>query len=86
MFLPTRKSSSRRKMIVDDLQGGVGRSDSVVVLESSPNSPVEGRDAKLLGTLRRAAEQELVRKLDMRLVPTLVVIFIMNYIDVRWFI
>ncbi len=31
---------------------------------------------------RKAAERHLVRKLDMRLMPTIVLIFIMNYIDV----
>lgn len=33
---------------------------------------------------RKAAEQHLVRKLDMRLMPTVAVIYLMNYIDVRW--
>lgn len=32
---------------------------------------------------RVAAERTLVRKLDSRLLPTIVLIFIMNYIDVR---
>jgi hypothetical protein len=32
--------------------------------------------------IRQAAERRLVRKLDFRLLPTIVVIFIMNYIDV----
>lgn len=31
---------------------------------------------------RKAAERDVVRKLDMRLMPTVVVIFLMNYIDV----
>lgn len=31
---------------------------------------------------RKAAERHLVRKLDMRLMPTVVVIYLMNYIDV----
>lgn len=31
---------------------------------------------------RRAAERDLVRRLDMRLMPTVVVIYVMNYIDV----
>lgn len=31
---------------------------------------------------RKKAERRLVRKLDMRLMPTIVLIFIMNYIDV----
>ena len=32
---------------------------------------------------RQAAERRLVRKLDSRLLPTIVLIFLMNYIDVR---
>ena len=44
--------------------------------------PEDDRDGELLGPLRKSAEKELVRKLDMRLLPTIVVIFIMNYIDV----
>lgn len=44
--------------------------------------PEDDRDGELLGPLRKSAEQGLVRKLDMRLLPTIVVIFIMNYIDV----
>ncbi|KAG0693959.1 major facilitator superfamily domain-containing protein [Suillus ampliporus] len=31
--------------------------------------------------IRQAAERRLVRKLDFRLLPTIVIIFIMNYID-----
>lgn len=32
---------------------------------------------------RRAAEKRLVRKLDARLISSIILIFIMNYIDVR---
>ena len=32
---------------------------------------------------RSSAERRLVRKLDYRLLPTIVVIYIMNFIDVR---
>ena len=32
---------------------------------------------------RKAAERRLIRKLDMRLLPTIILIYIMNYIDVR---
>jgi hypothetical protein len=38
--------------------------------------PAPGSQARLL------AERRLVRKLDMRLIPTVFIIFIMNYIDV----
>ena len=38
--------------------------------------PAHGSPERLL------AERRLVRKLDMRLVPTIFILFIMNYIDV----
>ena len=31
---------------------------------------------------RKAAERHVVRKLDMRLMPTVVILYLMNYIDV----
>ena len=41
------------------------------------------RDDELLAAdVRVAAERRLVRYLDMRLLPTIILIFIMNYIDV----
>ena len=41
-------------------------------------------DGELLAQdVRLLAERRLVRTLDMRLLPTIVVIVIMNYIDVR---
>ena len=33
--------------------------------------------------IRASAERRLVKKLDLRLLPTIVVIYIMNFIDVR---
>jgi len=42
-----------------------------------PESSIQIMDA----AKRKAAERRLVRKLDMRLMPTIVLIFIMNYID-----
>ena len=41
-----------------------------------------GDDGELLGDRRQSAEKILVRKVDTRLLPIIVVIFIMNYIDV----
>lgn len=39
---------------------------------------------QILDTQRRAiAERQLVRRLDMRLLPTIFLIYIVNYIDVR---
>ncbi|KAI0055451.1 MFS general substrate transporter [Artomyces pyxidatus] len=43
--------------------------------------PSNAEDGNLLGPRRTYAERRLVRKLDMRLLPAIVVIFIMNYID-----
>ncbi|VDC00197.1 unnamed protein product [Peniophora sp. CBMAI 1063] len=45
-------------------------------------SPVDDEgDNGLLGERRAAAERRLVRKLDARLLPTIVLVFILNYID-----
>ncbi|KAH0829188.1 major facilitator superfamily domain-containing protein [Lanmaoa asiatica] len=38
-------------------------------------------DQEILQEARRAAERRLVRKLDFRLLPTIIIIFLMNYID-----
>lgn len=43
----------------------------------SEKLPEEGSPERLL------AEKKLVRKLDTRLLPTIFIIFIMNFIDVR---
>ena len=41
-------------------------------------------DSELLSPdIRPSAERQLVRTLDRRLLPTIILIFIMNYIDVR---
>ncbi|KAA1470621.1 MFS general substrate transporter [Dentipellis sp. KUC8613] len=52
---------------------------SVEHLERKTSTPSE--DGQLLGELRASAEKKLVWKLDTRLLPTIIVIFIMNYID-----
>lgn len=45
--------------------------------------PNDGDDFRLLSAdARKAAERALVRKLDCRLMPTAVVIYLLNYIDV----
>lgn len=49
--------------------------------DGSPVSDLESIPEQ--GTAERAiAERKLVRKLDMRMLPTIVLIYIMNYIDV----
>ncbi len=58
---------------------------------STPPSPSESVtqesfDGQLLAQdVRPAAERRLVRMLDMRLLPTIILIYIMNYIDVSDF-
>ena len=56
----------------------------------TPKSPsdhptVFHEDEGLLQEVRASAEKKLVRKLDLRLLPTVAVIFLMNYIDVSGF-
>ncbi|KAJ3484027.1 hypothetical protein NLI96_g5906 [Meripilus lineatus] len=52
------------------------------VEDRSSSSYVDNLDSTLLDTsLRAQAERKLVRKLDWRLLPTIILIFIMNYID-----
>ena len=48
----------------------------------SPDLTKEREDELLAAEVRATAERRLVRTLDMRLLPTIIVIFIMNYIDV----
>ena len=49
--------------------------------ESASESLPDGE--LLVEGVRAAAERRLVRMLDTRLLPTIILIFIMNYIDVR---
>ncbi|OJT01932.1 hypothetical protein TRAPUB_7576 [Trametes pubescens] len=57
---------------------------SVTQVERRPSTASErSEDGDLLNLdVRAAAERKLVRMLDWRLLPTIVLIFIMNYIDV----
>lgn len=70
----------------DSIQDDVKDNTRVDYVEDSPSSKesmIESRDEELLSSERRpAAEKALVRKLDMRLLPTIVLVFILNYIDV----
>ena len=51
--------------------------------EATPGHQTYDDDGELLLPERRAvAEKQLVRKLDVRLLPAIVLIFILNYIDV----
>ena len=71
----TRDDSSRD----EKTQGSI----EYVEKTSATDVDVDLKDAELLADdVRPAAERKLVRMLDMRLLPTIVLIFIMNYIDV----
>jgi len=65
-----------------------GREESVeektasVVKQQVSEASVSESDSELLSAdARPAAERRLVRQLDLRLMPTIIAIFIMNYID-----
>lgn len=72
----------------DDIKGGKSEfvgTEEVEHLEKKPSSSLSDtkEDGYLLAAdVRPSAERALVRKLDMRLLPTIILIFIMNYIDV----
>ena len=55
-------------------------STAVTDLGSEPPPPSDGR--LLAEDIRLAAERRLVRTMDLRLLPTIILIFIMNYVDV----
>ncbi|TFK71262.1 MFS general substrate transporter [Pluteus cervinus] len=60
----------------------LGSEDDFVRVESLPRQDGDYDPLPPSGTLERIeAEKRLVRKLDMRVLPTIVLIFIMNYID-----
>ncbi|EIM85079.1 MFS general substrate transporter [Stereum hirsutum FP-91666 SS1] len=71
----------------DDIKGGKSEfvgTEEVEHLEKKPSSSLGDtkEDGYLLAAdVRPSAERALVRKLDMRLLPTIILIFIMNYID-----
>ncbi|KAH9941929.1 MFS general substrate transporter [Amylocystis lapponica] len=60
----------------------VAEKDTILVEQRSPIDAIDQKDGELLpADVRPAAERRLVRMLDARLMPTIIVIFIMNYID-----
>ncbi len=83
VYLPLTPSSFSSAMSLKD--------EKVAALEydekgSDPISSLNAElpDGELLAPdVRPSAEGQLVRMLDMRLLPTIILIFIMNYIDVR---
>ena len=53
--------------------------ENVVTVQGEPDDFVLLKEEN-----RKAAERHVVRKLDMRLMPTVVILYLMNYIDVSW--
>ena len=51
--------------------------ENVFAVQEDPGDLLKGEN-------RKAAERRVVRKLDMRLMPTVAIIYLMNYIDVSW--
>jgi len=52
----------------------------IIEERKTSHSPQDGLDSVLEPQIRMAAEKALVRKLDLRLMPMIALIFIMNYI------
>jgi len=67
----------------DSASVGLDEKDTVAVAVEQRSSPsIQVQDGELLDPeIRPVAERKLVRTLDMRLMPTIIVIFILNYID-----
>jgi hypothetical protein len=72
----SQELSEKRSGSIDKAQSPSSASGAVEVSE------VDDDGELLLPHVREAAEKALVRRLDSRLLPTIVLIFIMNYIDV----
>ena len=67
---------------MDEEKDSPARAHIEIHKETGSNS-YDLHDAVLLANEQRAsAERRLVKKLDRRLLPTVIVIYIMNYIDV----
>lgn len=84
--MPTRKDATGMPpVLLEDL---VDQKVAVSVeqVENISNSEVTAVDSDLLLPSRRVlAERRLVRVLDLRLLPTIILIFVLNYIDVSLF-
>lgn len=67
---------------VDDLND-IGPAETVVANSARPNAQKEApmSVARMSDEEREAAEKALVRKIDSRLLPMLVIMYILNYLD-----
>lgn len=79
-----RTPSLQSKMSTKDSDSvGIDEKDNVLIEQRSSPGFIEATDGELLNAdIRPSAERKLVRLLDMRLLPTIIVIFLLNYIDV----
>lgn len=78
----TRTQTPISKQDADSIQESLRLRSQYNQTSSGSSHEVEGRI--LIAEERRRAERELVRKLDHRLMPCLVVIFIMNSVSSKW--
>ena len=67
---------------IPDEKNGGDVSGSVDAIEEGIVRAADGDGELLLAGVRQHAERRLVSRLDLRLLPTIVLIFILNYIDV----
>ena len=65
------------------VDGTIEKKDSLSVDQINVSLTSDDKDGELLSAERRpSAERKLVRILDFRLLPTIILIYILNYIDV----
>ncbi|KZV75903.1 MFS general substrate transporter [Peniophora sp. CONT] len=82
MTMPDLQASPRLDEKKRDDTSVDGEFEHVENASAASASPIDDKgDNELLGEKRAAAERRLVRKLDARLLPTIVLVFILNYID-----
>ena len=82
----SRKDESEKAIATESISEKVSVTDVGKTLDSKGDDQTSESDGLFLDSERRKAEERhLVRKLDMRLLPMIILIFIMNYIDVSFF-
>ncbi|KAL4244118.1 MFS transporter superfamily protein [Abortiporus biennis] len=81
-LVPLLSSTDMDKVTDDNSSRDEKESPVVELVERTSREPTIDFDGELLQPERRLlAERQLVRTLDMRLLPTIILVFIMNYID-----
>ncbi|KAJ3549791.1 hypothetical protein NM688_g5141 [Phlebia brevispora] len=80
--MSSRKSAETPSVLLEDrIDEKDASSDEQVEAKKFPPDVIDSDSELLLPSRRPVAEKKLVRMLDMRLLPTIVLIFILNYID-----